>query len=130
MFEGLGGGLGGGLGQKGLYMSMAQVAKKRFESLIIFGVEKKKRAATKKKRGGGGKQGVPGRAIPSLLPRRGGAPTAVLSPARRSSSVWVERGGTARPREAEWSSRIAPFLGGCYNQDIFQRSIWTSLPLC
>ena len=30
------------------------------------------------------------------------------------------RGGTARPPDAEWSSGVAAFLGGCYNQDIFK----------
>ena len=30
------------------------------------------------------------------------------------------RGGTARPPEAEWSSGVAAFLGGCYIQDIFK----------
>ena len=29
-------------------------------------------------------------------------------------------GGTARPPEAEWSSGVAAFLGGGYNQDIFK----------
>ena len=61
---------------------------------------------------GGGKRAVPGRAISTLPPRRGGAPTPVLSPACRSAAVWVERGGTARPREAEWSSGVAAFWGG------------------
>ena len=30
------------------------------------------------------------------------------------------RGGTARPPEAEWSSGVASFLGGYYNQNIFK----------
>ena len=30
------------------------------------------------------------------------------------------RGGTARPPKAEWSSGVADFLGGGYNQDIFK----------
>ena len=30
------------------------------------------------------------------------------------------RGGIARPPEAEWSSGVAVFLGGCYNQDILK----------
>ena len=32
----------------------------------------------------------------------------------------MRRGGTARPRETEWSSGVAAFCGGCYNQDIFK----------
>ena len=42
----------------------------------------------------------------------GGAPTPVLSPARRSAAVRMGRGGTARPPEAEWSSGVAAFGGG------------------
>ena len=30
------------------------------------------------------------------------------------------RGGAVRPSEAEWSSGVAVFLGGCYYQDIFK----------
>ena len=60
----------------------------------------------------GAKRAVPGRAISTLPPRRGGAPTAVLSPARRSAAVRMRRGGTARPPEAEWSSGVAAFWGG------------------
>ena len=30
------------------------------------------------------------------------------------------RGGTAKPPEAEWSSGVAAFLGGYYDQDIFK----------
>ena len=30
------------------------------------------------------------------------------------------RGGTARPPEAEWSSGVAAFLGGSYNQYTFK----------
>ena len=52
---------------------------------------------------------VPGRAITTLPPRRGGAPTPVLSPARRSGAARMGRGGTARPSEAEWSSGVAVF---------------------
>ena len=44
----------------------------------------------------------------------------VLLPARRSAAVRMGRGGTARPPEVEWSSGVAAFLGGCYNQDIFE----------
>ena len=55
-----------------------------------------------------------------LPPRRGGAPTPILSQARRSAAVRMELGGTARPPGAEWSSGIAAFLGGSYNQDIFK----------
>ena len=52
-------------------MSMAQVAKKQFKSLIKLEFEKKKkRAATTKKRWVG-KRAVPGRAISTLPPRRG-----------------------------------------------------------
>ena len=55
-----------------------------------------------------------------LPPHRGGAPTAVLSPACRSVAVQMGRDGTARPPEAEWSSGVAAFGGGYYNQDIFK----------
>ena len=61
-----------------------------------------------------------GRAISTFPPRRGGAPTPVISPARRSAAVRMERGGTPRPPEAEWSSGVAAFWGGVYNQDIFK----------
>ena len=60
----------------------------------------------------GAKRAVPGRAISTLPPRRGGASASVLSPARRSAAVRMGRGGTARPLEAEWSSGVAAFLGG------------------
>ena len=60
------------------------------------------------------------RAISTLPPRRGGAPTPVLSPARRSAAVRMGRGGPSRPPEAEWSSGVAAFRGGCYSQDIFK----------
>ena len=81
---------------------------------------RKKRAATKRKGWGGGKRAVPGRAISTLPSRRGGAPTAVLPPARRGAAVRMERGGTARPPEAKWSSGVAAFFVECYNQDIFK----------
>ena len=51
-------------------------------------------------------------AISTLPPRRGGAPTAVLSPARRGAAGLMGRGGTARPPKAEWSSGVAAFRGG------------------
>ena len=60
------------------------------------------------------------RATSALPPRRGGAPTSVLSPARRSAAVRMGRGGTARPPDAEWSSAVAAFWGWWYNQDIFE----------
>ena len=63
---------------------------------------------------------VPGRAISTLTPRRGGAPTPVLSPARCSAAVRMGCGGTARPPEAKWSSGVAAFWGVCYNQDTFK----------
>ena len=88
---------------------MAQVAKKQFESLILLEFERKKRAATKKKRGGG-KRAVPGRAISTLPPRRGGAPTPVLSPARRSAAVRMGRDDEATGGRVELGSRS--FFGG------------------
>ena len=53
-------------------------------------------------------------------PRRGGALTPVLSPARRGAAVRMGRDGTARPPGTEWSSGVAAFLGGCHDQDIFK----------
>ena len=73
-----------------------------------------------KKWGGGGERADPRRAISTLPPRWGGAPTPVLPPACRSAAVRMGRGGTARPPKVEWSSGVAPFLGGCFNQDIFK----------
>ena len=73
---------------------------------------KNKIAGSDEEKAGGRKRAVPGRVISTLPPRRGGAPTAVLSPARRSAAVRMGRGGTARPLEAEWSSGVAAFLGG------------------
>ena len=92
---------------------------KAIRKFNIVRVRKKKQEATKKKRGGG-KRAVQRRAISRLPPRRGGAPTPVFSPARRSAAVPRVRGGTARPPEAEWSSEVVAFLRGCYNQDIFK----------
>ena len=101
---------------------MAQVAKKQFDSSTysLVGVRNKKEAGSDEEKAGGSKRAVSGRAISTLPPRRGGAPTAVLSPARRSAAVRMGRGGIARPPEAEWSSGVAAFCGGCYNQDIFK----------
>ena len=69
----------------------------------------KKKAGSDEAKAGEGKRTVRGKAISTLPPRRGGAPTPVLSPARRSAAVRMGRGGTARPREAEWSSGVAAF---------------------
>ena len=85
---------------------------KAIRKVNIVGSSKKEKAGSdEEKAGGGGKRAVPGRAI-STFPPRGGAPTAVLSPARRSAAVRMGRGGTASPPEAEWSSGVAAFLGG------------------
>ena len=54
----------------------------------------------------------------SPLAELGTAP--VHSPARHRAAVWVGRGATPTPREAEWSSRVAPVFWGCYNQSIFK----------
>ena len=91
---------------------------KAIRKFNVVGVRKKK-SGQRRRKNGGGKRAVPGRAIYTLPPRRGGAPTPVILPARRSAAVRMGRGGTARPPEAEWSSGVAAFLGGCYNQDIF-----------
>ena len=72
-------------------------------------------AGRDEEKAGGGKRAVPGRAISTLPPRRGGAPTPVFSPACRSAAVRIVRGSTARPPEAEWSSGVAAFLGRCFN---------------
>ena len=77
----------------------------------IVGVQNKK-IGQRRRKSGGGKRVVPGKAISTLPRRRGGAPTPVLSPARRSAAVRMGRGGTARPPEAGWSSGVAAFLGG------------------
>ena len=94
---------------------------KAIQKFNIVRVRKKKKASSdEEKAGGGGKRAVPERAISTLPPRRGGAPTPVLSPARRSAAVRMGRVGTARPPEAEWSLGVAAFSGECYNQDIFK----------
>ena len=93
---------------------MAQVAKKQFESSIQLEFKKKKIAGSDGEKPGGGKRAVPGRAISTLPPRRGGAPTPVLPPACRSAAVRMGRSGTARPPEAEWSSGVAAFFGGVF----------------
>ena len=77
---------------------------------------KKKIAGGGEEKAGGGKGAVPVWAISTLPPRRGGAPTAVLSPARLSAAVRMERAGTARRSEVEWSSGVAT----CYNRDILK----------
>ena len=71
---------------------------------------------------------VPGRAISTLPPRRGGAPTPVLPPARHSAAVRMGRGGNARPSDTERSSGVVAFWGGCYKQIYFQKSKKTPLP--
>ena len=85
----------------------------------IVGVRQKK-AGSDEEKAGGGERAVPGRAIFTFPPRRGGAPTPVLSPARRSAAG-ADR--TWRHREAA-GGRVelgsGSFLGGCYNQDIFK----------
>ena len=61
----------------------------------------------------GGIRAVLGKAISSLPPRQGGAPTAVFSPARRSAAVRMECGGTSWLPEAAWSSGVENiFLSG------------------
>ena len=94
--------------------------RKAIRKFNLVGVRKEKKAGCDEEKAGGGQRAVPGRAISTLPPRQGRAPTAVLSPARRSAAVRMGRGGTARQPEAEWSSGVAAFLGGCYNQDIFK----------
>ena len=42
---------------------------------------------------------------------------------QRRVAVWVGRGATARPREVEWSSRVAAVFWGCYNKNIFKGPI-------
>ena len=95
---------------------MAQVAKKQFESLIklVF----KKKAGGDEEKTGSGKQAVPGRAISTLPSRRGGAPTPVLSMARRSAAVRIGRGGTAR-RGRPSGARESQLLGGAVRSKIF-----------
>ena len=67
-------------------MSTAQSSgQKAIRKLDIVGVRIKKGAGSHEERAGEGKRAVPLRAISTLPPRRGGAPTTVLSPARRST---------------------------------------------
>ena len=40
----------------------------------------------------------------------------VLSTASHRAAVWVGRGATARPREAEWRSGVAAVFWGCYKK--------------
>ena len=44
----------------------------------------------------------------------------VMCRGQKRAAVSVGRGATARPREAEWSSRVAAVLWGCYNKNIFK----------
>ena len=64
------------------------------------------------KKQGGASEPSPGERFPRFPHRRGGAPTAILSPTRRSAAVRMGPGSTPRPPEAEWSSGVAVFLGG------------------
>ena len=108
-----------------VHSSSEQKAIRKFN---IVGVRKKKAGSDEEKAGGGNRAvPVPGRAISTLPPRRGGAPTPVLSPARRSAAVLMGRGGTARPPEAEWSSGVAAFWGGVITK-IFSKIKKTPLP--
>ena len=54
----------------------------------------------------------------SPLTELGTAP--VIRREQRRAAVWVGRGATARPREAEWSSRLAAVSWVCYNKTIFK----------
>ena len=64
-------------------------------------IDGKKKAGSDEEVAEGGIRAVLGKAITTLPPRRGGPPTAVLSPARRSAAGRMECGGTGRPPEAE-----------------------------
>ena len=87
---------------------------KAIQKFNIVGVRKKKIAGSDDEKAEGGKRAVPGRAISTLPPRRGGAPMPVLPPACRSAAVRMGRVSTARPAEAEWSSEVAAFFGGVF----------------
>ena len=52
----------------------------------------------------------------------------VLSPSRERAVVWGERGATARPREAKWSSGVAAILGVYYNRHVFRDPFGHRLP--
>ena len=104
--------------------SSGQKATRKFN---IVGVRKTS-GQRRRKSGVGCKRAVPGRAISTLPPRRGGAPTPVLSPARRSAAVRMGRDVTARPPEAEWSSGVAAVWGGVIKTKISSKQKKTPLP--
>ena len=54
----------------------------------------------------------------SPLAELGTAP--VIRRGQRRAAVWVGRGATARPRKAEWSSRLAAVFWVRHNQSIFK----------
>ena len=54
----------------------------------------------------------------SPLAELGTAP--VIRRGQTRADVWVGRGATARPREAEWSSRLAAVFWMYYNKNIFK----------
>ena len=62
---------------------------------------------------------VPGGCLSTLPARRVGHGTR-YSPADNRAAVWVGRGATSRPREAEWSWRVAPVCWGSCNQNMFK----------
>ena len=53
---------------------------------------------------------------PSPLAELGTAP--VMRRGQGRAAVWVGRGATPRPREAEWSSRLAAVFWVCYNKTL------------
>ena len=67
--------------------------------------------------------------IEQTRPREGASPRSpvaelgtapVMRRGQRRAAVWVGRAATARPREAEWSSRLAGVFLGCCNKNIFK----------
>ena len=110
-----------------VYGSRDQKAIRKFN--ITVGVRKNKKAGSDEEKAGGGKRAVPvfkGVLHAPSSPRWD--TDARSSPASRGAAVQMGHGGTARTPEAEWSSGIAAFWGGCHNQDIFKDPKNTSLP--
>ena len=93
-------------------MKRRRLDKKQCETSTI-GVRSQQKTGKGGKKGGGEQTRPREGASPrSPLAELGTAP--VHSPADHHGAVYVGRGATARPREAEWSSRVAPVFWGYY----------------
>ena len=99
-------------------MKRRRLAKKQCETSTI-GVRSQQKTGKGGKKGGGEQTRPREGASPrSPLAELGTAP--VMRRGQRRAAVWVGRGATARPREAEWSSRLAAVFWMYYNKNIFK----------